>query len=92
MKGHDTGYVYSSEKLSLNERHWRFTLYGLSSIEVPKAALEFFLNPAIPAGMKPPPPPPKEEKKKGQEKSIVTITDLKNLVKVFNFETFRNGI
>jgi hypothetical protein len=76
LKGHDTGYVYSSEKLSLNERHWRFTLYGLSSIEVPKAALEFFLNPAIPAGMKPPPPPPKEEKKKksSQEKSIVTST------------------
>ncbi len=77
LKGHDTGYVYSSEKLSLNKRHWRFTLYGLSSIEVPKAALEFFLNPAIPDGMKPPPPPPKtkEEKKKlNKGKSIVTST------------------
>ena len=77
LKGHDTGYVYSSEKLSLNERHWRFTLYGLSSIEVPKAALEFFLNPAIPAGMKPPPPPPKskvvkEKKKPAKGKSVAT--------------------
>ena len=79
LKGHDTGYVYSSEKLSLNERHWRFTLYGLSSIEVPKAALEFFLNPAIPVGMMPPPPPPKskvekEKKKPAKGKSVVTST------------------
>ena len=77
LKGHDTGYVYTSEKLSLNERHWRFTLYGLSSLEVPKAALEFFLNPAVPIGMRPPPPPPKpkvekEQKKPAKQKSVVT--------------------
>jgi hypothetical protein len=44
---------------------------------VPKAALEFFLNPAIPDGMKPPPPPPKtkeERKKLNKGKSIVTST------------------
>ena len=77
LKGHDTGYVYSSEKLSENERHWRFTLYGLSSLEVPKAALEFLLIPAIPIGMRPPPPPPKkkvekEKKKPAKGKSVVT--------------------
>jgi len=41
--------------------------------------LEFFLNPAIPAGMMPPPPPPKskvekEKKKPAKGKSVVTST------------------
>jgi hypothetical protein len=37
-------------------------------MEVPKAVLEFFLNPAIPDGMKTPPPPPKN--KGGKEKEV----------------------
>jgi hypothetical protein len=67
--------VYSSKKLSLNERHWRFTLYGLSSIKVPKVALEFFLNPANPDRMKPPPllPKTKEEKKKKLIRKEITV-------------------
>ena len=56
--GIETGLIYSRVKFQINPKYWMMSLYGLSSIEVPKAALEFGIPPADPNFQPKPPADP----------------------------------